>query len=170
MYMDADGMERVASVNGKPSWIWLQSCGHIAWMSREPTAPEMECMTYISLIHGVRGFKFYAHKPHTSVLWNELKQLAREIKVLTPVVYSLETPANAVASPATIHALTKKYNGKTYLIAVNERPVPVTAQFRLRSSAGKTATVLFEKRVVKVNRNVIKDKFAGYQRHVYCIE
>jgi len=170
MYMDADNMERVASINGKPSWIWLQSCGYIAWMSREPTAPELECMTYISLIHGVRGFKIYAHKPHTSTLWNEMKWLAREIKILTPVLYSLESSTDAIASPSTVHVVTKKLNGKTYIIAVNERPTPVTAQFKLSSVVAKTATVLFEKRLLKVSRDVIRDKFAGYQRHVYCIE
>ena len=66
---DTRYMERFGSVTGKPTWIWLQSCGNAYYMSREPTGPEDECMVYSSLINGARGIKYFVNMPHSKELW-----------------------------------------------------------------------------------------------------
>ena len=92
---DTSYMERFGSITGKPTWIWLQSDGYAFSYPREPTGPEDECMVYSSLINGARGIKYFWGTPHSEELWNEMSQLGQEVKTLTPVLSSLETPPAA---------------------------------------------------------------------------
>ena len=163
--INVDSLEALAIPAGKPSWIWLQASGNAYWLSREPTAPEEEAMVYLCLIHGARGIKFWVTKPPGAELWKEMKILAREIRQLTPILYSAETAGAVSALPSGIHLVGKTYQGRQYIVAANSLPTPVDAQIAV--SGGKTANVLFEKRRVKVMNGAINDTFLGYQRHVY---
>ncbi len=164
-----DQLEKVAVTAGKPSWIWLQSGGYAYWMSRSPTAPEQEAMVYLTLVHGVRGIKFWVDLPFSLEEWRTMKMLAQEVRQLTPILYSLETAPTVSAIPSDrlgIHVTAKTYKGKRYIIACNAGPKPVDATITI-STGGESANVLFEKRRVKVDNGVIKDNFLGYQRHAY---
>jgi len=163
-----DQLEHIAIPAGKPSWIFLQSSGYAYWMSREPTAPEQEAMVYLTLIHGARGISFVFDKPLSAELWKGRKALAREIRELTPILYSLDPPPTVSATPATIHLVGKSYNGRRYIIAANTLATRVKAEINIPGSY-KTATVLFENRKIKVENGVIRDAFLGYQRHVYVV-
>jgi len=164
--INVDSLEAIAAPAGKPSWIWLQSSGNAYWMSREPTGPEEEGLVYLCLIHGARGFKFWIAKPLGAELWLEMKTLTREIRQLTPILYSLEAPPTVSVAPSDINLIGKTYRGRRYIIAANAAPTPVNAKITV-SGGGKSATVLFENRRVKVENGVVKDGFLGYQRHVY---
>ncbi|MBI3922670.1 MAG: hypothetical protein HY318_14710 [Armatimonadetes bacterium] len=163
---DAETLERFASKAGKPSWIWLQDMGNAYYVSREPTGAEAEAMTYLALIHGVRGIKFFAQKPRSGELWNHLGYLAREVRTLTPILYSLEQSPSSTVAPPAIHHVVKRFEGALYMVAVNATAEPVTATFTVPPSTGK-ASVLFENRTVRVVKGVMRDRFEGYQRHVY---
>ncbi|MEK6795329.1 MAG: hypothetical protein AABZ39_11155 [Spirochaetota bacterium] len=160
-------MEFSASRAGKPSWIWLQGSGYAYFKSREPTGPEAECMTYCSLINGVRGIKWFAQKPLTAELWNAMQHLAREVRTLTPVLYSLDDAPNVNVSSKDIDFVVKKYSGDTYIIAVNTLPSNVPAVFTLSQGIMGKAEVMFEGRSIAMSGAVLKDGFLGYQRHVY---
>jgi len=166
---EAAALERAASKAGKPSWIWLQSCGYGFFSAREPTGPESECMVYLSLINGVRGLQFFAYVPRTLELWNAMQHLAMEVKQLTPILYSIEQPHEATVSPSAIHMVVKQYQGSSYLITVNTTDQPVKAKLQFPGTNGE-ATVLFENRTVKIHDGVIHDDFEGYQRHVYQLK
>jgi hypothetical protein len=162
---DAETLERSASKAGKPSWIWLQDTGYGYHIYREPTGPEEECMTYLALIHGVKGIKYFMSKPHSRELWNELAQLAREVRTLTPILYSVEEAPPVTASPQTIHVTVKRHQDALYLIAVNARPDAVEGTLNI--SGNGSADVLFENRSVTCREGRITDHFEGFQRHVY---
>ncbi|MBL4700106.1 MAG: hypothetical protein JKX85_02515, partial [Phycisphaeraceae bacterium] len=166
---EAAALERAASKVGKPSWIWLQSCGYGFFCAREPTGPEEECMVYISLINGVRGLQFFAYVPRTLELWNAMQHLSQEVKQLTPILYSIEQPREATVSPSAIHMVVKQYQGSSYLITVNVTDQPVKAKLQFPGANGE-ATVLFENRTVKIHDGVIHDDYEGYQRHVYKLK
>jgi len=163
---DAETLERSAAPAGKPSWIWLQDMGYAYFVPREPTAPEVECMTYLALIHGVRGIKFFAQKPRSKELWNRMQWLAREVRELTPVLYALEDSPAVSAAPETIHAVAKRHRGETYIIAANDCPKSLRATLGISGPDG-TAAVLFEDRSVRVSEGRLRDRFEPYQRHVY---
>ncbi|MEN6358064.1 MAG: hypothetical protein ABFD83_13385 [Armatimonadota bacterium] len=164
---DADMLERCAIESGKPTWIWLQAHGYAYCYSREPTGPEEECMTYLALIHGARGISYFAQKPHSNELWNEMKQLAFEVRTLTPVLYSLEKVSGACVDKKAVHLAVKRYKGEVYLIAVNERPNPITVSFTVPGADRFKTEVLFENRKLGVKHGRFTDHFEGYQRHVY---
>ena len=159
-------LDGLASEAHKPSWIWLQSTGYAYYIPREPTGPEIECMTYGSLINGVRGIKFFAQKPHSKEAWDEMRMLAREVTALTPILYSLEASPAAKVTPSSISIVAKTYQGKRYVVALNNAPRPISASISISGSASK-AKVLFEKRTVPIRNGKIKDVFQAYQRHVY---
>lgn len=166
---NVDTMERCGRETGKPSWIWLQTHGYAYFYYREPSGPEEECMTYLSLIHGARGIKYFAQKPHSAELWDELKQLALEVRILAPVLYSLEEVSDVKADKQSIHLTTKRYKGKLYIITVNDCPEPVKASFSIANVKAAGAEVLFEDRKVTVKNGRFTDHYLGYQRHVYRI-
>lgn len=166
---EAAALERAASKAGKPSWIWLQSCGYGFFCSREPTGPEQECMVYLSLINGIRGLQFFAYVPRSLELWSAMQHLSQEVKQLTPILYSIEQPREATASPSAIHMVVKQYQGNSYLIAVNATDQPVKAMFQFLDVNGEVS-VLFENRTVKIREGEILDDFEAYQRHVYLLK
>jgi hypothetical protein len=166
----ADKLERVALPAGKPSWIALQDCGYAYWISREPTGPEEECMVYLSMIHGMRGFLFFAAKSLSVELWKEMKQLAYEVKTLSPILYSTESAPSVSSPQGSIHLTAKQYQNDLYIIAVNELATPVNASLTLPEGFTGKLTLLFENRSVSLKNGKINDKFEGYQRHVYRLQ
>jgi len=168
MGIATDELEKSASKSGKPSWIWLQTIGNAYYINREPWDTETECMAYSSLIHGARGIKYFVHKPHSASMWNELRMLTREVRELTPILYSVETPPTVTLNGTGVDFVTKSYQGKTYIIAVNLRSDRNKVSFLLPVSKGE-ASVLFENRKIKVKKT-LTDTFEAYQRHVYCLK
>jgi hypothetical protein len=160
-------MHQVALAAGKPTWNFLQSAGNAYYICREPTGAEAECMTYLSIIHGSRGMWYFQNMPRTVEQWNEMRILSGEIKTLTPILYSTDTAPAVSVNSSSIHLLSKRYNGQNYVIAVNESPFPVTAAMTI---SGADGWVMFENRLVFSSGGTLTDTFAGYQRHVYCID
>ena len=154
------------AATGKPGWIWLQAGGYAYWMTRAPTAPEAECMFYSALINGARGLLYWMNTPYCPELWGEMKQLAPEVKTLTPVLYSLETAPTVSSSTQGIELVGKTYNAQPYIIAVNDSPSSMNATLNISGSYA-SANVLFENRYVSVANGQLQDTFAGFQRHVY---
>jgi hypothetical protein len=154
----------------KPVWIWLQGTGFAYWMDREPTPLEEECMVYLALVHGARGILYFAHKPRSAPLWEEMKFLGREVEALTPILSDVSPAPEVQGSDERIHFCLKRHDGHVYLIAVNSRPEAVDTTFTGPGLAeGQRATVLFENRTVEVRGGQLTDAFPPYVRHVYEI-
>jgi len=155
----------------KPAWIWLQGTGFAYWMDREPTPLEEECMVYLALVHGARGLLYFAHKPRSAPLWEEMRLLGREVEALTPILSDLSPAPEVTVNDDRIHFGAKRHDGRLYLMAVNTRPETVEATFASPSLAeGQPATVLFENRTVEIRDGQLTDPFGPYVRHVYEVE
>jgi len=157
----------------RPAWLFLQSGGYAYTWSREPTPSEVEYMTYFALIKGVTGLSYFSGVPRSIKLWEKLKQLNKEVLFLTPMLLSNKPVPQVETSSGHIYCTIRSYQGKFYLIAVNEVNEPISTTFNLSSlriSGRKKVKVLFENRNVILEGSKLKDTFKGYQRHVYEIE
>jgi hypothetical protein len=149
--------------------IWL--CAQAFCRStRVPTYWEQRYMNYLALIHGVKGFCYYAFDYTLAYPESKLgiPQVIREIKHLEPILTS-QDEATCKISDSSIHCLCKKYQRHFYLFAVNTSNeiknvfmVPVGLQNE------NTMQVLFENRSIPLkDRKIIMDKFAPWEVHVY---
>ena len=161
----------------KPVWVVLQA----GWdVTPEPTREEEYAMTYLAVTHGADGILWFAldytlkHPP----LWQTLKDLAKELETLSPVLTAKTVWMKQGLGHPAVHAILKETDKAYVLIAVNapevkaphedangvKLPIPEVAA----KAAGK-AKVLFENREVPVEQGAITDNFRLYERHVYEI-
>ena len=166
-------MESMGRKEGQPSWIYLLAAGYAFWASRDLTPAEQEFSTYASVINGVSGFYYWASHPKSKSQWERIKRLFRELEELTPALAASEgVPAPKCAAPS-IEFLVRKHEGAVYLVSVNSSREPVDARFDLSSlglAEDGSAEVLFEGRSLDISKNLLADRFEGFQRHVYKIE
>lgn len=179
------------AVNGhKPVWLvpqafaWYQYSGadrgrvptaEDLRTGRAPTYEEERCMTYLALAHGAKGLIYYSYYdmrvlPQYQEMWGWMKQIAAEVKELSPVLLSSKDLGAARFSPAAapIHTKLKSYQGKDYLIAVNSGKEPYEVTFNLRHTLPPQVKVLFEKEAsVTTAGNTFTAHFKPLEAHVY---
>lgn len=114
---------------------------------RPPTFDEMRSMAWQSIAEGANGIIFYSwfdirRDPTTPFeeQWEKIKTIAREIKEMSPVLLSIETPPNVVIEPEPwLNVLVKHVDGITRVILVNNDRNTGTARV-LMPAAGATVT------------------------------
>lgn len=141
---------------------------------RAPTRDEERCMTYLALTHGAMGLIYYCYYdlrvlPQYEEMWGWMKEIAGEVKTLSPALLSpIERAVEVRGDSQKIHALLKEHEGKWYLLAVNGETTPAKAEFNLPAAA-QSVKVLFEEHTVALAGNVLGDDFAPLAAHVYEI-
>lgn len=168
----ARDMAEMGARDSKPTWIYLFGGGYTFWAGRDLTPDEQEFETYAAIVNGIRGLYYFADHPKSRSHWERLVGLAGEVQTLTPILASTEAVPQIACNRPEIEFLAKKFDNKLYLIAVSHASEPVEARFDLSGihDAGKTATILFEGRKVKVKGNLLSDRFEPLRRHVYVID
>lgn len=103
---------------------------HIAWSElgtenrRWPSAEEVRNMTYQALLAGVKGIIFYTYCDNENQLttkpdvWKEMKNLALEIKKLSPILLNGKRRI-IKTNAADLIAGTWSYQGRTYVLVIN---------------------------------------------------
>jgi len=163
-------MERARKDSGKPVWAVLQA---FPWPGKRlPTAQELRCMTYQALVHGAAGVFYYTFQVAAwnyslvaTPLWDEIGQMAQEIKQLAPI---LVRPGPEPSTISSIHILEKKVNSTAYLIAVNAGPEPAVLEVPIPASAAEV-DVMFENRTLTVMNGLLRDEFGPYAVRSYRI-
>ena len=151
----------------KPTSLFLQLYSFFD-SPRMLTVAEQTAQTYLMLIHKVRIFHYFNYKPMSVEVWEGMKTLAEEMKFLSSVVSGEEIENWGKSSSTEIHAAFFKKGNRKYLITVNASPKPQRVKFEFsKKPTGKTVRVIFEDRRLPLKGNVLTDKFAPYQRHVY---
>jgi hypothetical protein len=142
---------------------------------RFPTQAEVRCMTYLSIVQGATGVVFFCYdnevhnisKSHDPEHWEELAQLAGELRTLTPVFVS-STPVNGLAHTEGIAAWARAVGNDHWVIAVNPTSEPATWRLLLPSDRYKPIIkVEFEVRDIAANSGVVMDHFDAYAVHIY---
>jgi len=103
-----------------------------------------------------------------SVLWEEAGKLNKEIQALSDFILNDGAPVKALCSTSGIDFATKKVNGKTYFIAINLKPEPLTANFRFAGAV--KFKEMFGDKTFTTKRGANMLNFASYEVKVFVTE
>jgi hypothetical protein len=160
--------ELVALTRGKPTFQWIEAgpmehCRH----NEDPTPTIVRAETWLAIAGGARGIGYFPDWWEESIR-NEVRLVNREILALAPALLAPVTKANwSTDNPVRIGA--RRYNGATYVIAVNTSTAPATASFTLLGLGGRSLRVFRDGRVVKPLGDLVADKLPGLDVAVYVV-
>ena len=133
-------------------------------------------MAYLAIVHGAAGLWTFAYSylqdtPGSEWHWTELLSLARELRLLGPLLASpLAGGVRATSSASAVHACVKKYGGAAYLIAVNASPAPTRARIRLEGQAPRAARELLSGLATPVRGGEIAGEWHAYAVRIYRLD
>lgn len=142
---------------------------------RAPTYAETKNMAYQAIVNGAKGLLFYCYYdlrvlPQYNIYWSDIKSIAREVRTISPVILSPNTPGAASCSPADagVETLLKELDGELYLIAVNTRDQPLKVTFDVGQDLPSKISVMFEGRyAMNIQNTKLTDGFKPMEVHVY---
>lgn len=125
------------------NWAMYQKNDADKAAKRTPTFEEMRSMAWQSIAEGAMGIVFYSwfdiHRDPTTPFeeqWSKIKRIAQEIKDMSPVLLSIETPPQIEIETAPwLNALVKQSGGGTYVVLVNNANEPNIARITLPAVA-----------------------------------
>ena len=155
----------------KNMWVWMWLVGNNMYNHfREPSAEEQEAQTYGAIISGCTGLMYFYGEIFGYKNWMKLKQLNKEIEILTPVIFSEEVEG-IESNNSDVIITGRKYSNKYYIFAVNISNKEISGKINLPKEIKnyKKAKLVFENREIEIKDGIIIDKFLPYERHVYEI-
>jgi hypothetical protein len=152
----------------RPLWMFLQGMSSFLWIWRGPTPDEFTAQTYTALVNGVTCIMYFTAIILPTDTWERAGTLAGEIEELTPILLCNEF-AEAICGNNRIKFMSRKYNGKIYIIAVNPYNKSLNTDFVLQGKI-KSAKRLFENKVTNFEGNTLSTKFEPYERQCYEIQ
>ena len=145
------GTKAVWQVPQAFGWGWLKRKETKG--QRAPTQKELANMTWQSIAGGANGIVYYAYQhlsePHEdpndafAPAWARTKAAAFEVKKYEPVLLSAEKPVAVSGATESVAVRTWRYEGETYLLAVNCTASPQTAKLELQERVGKVVSADF---------------------------
>ena len=158
---------------------------------RFPTFDELRAMTYLSIIHGAKGVTWYTYGgsdkketygvTHTPATWSQICRMAKELSTIHDDLASFDAVGGPVAGEVTtgpktdtmrfpsVSCLLKEGVGGKILLAANSSNAEVHAKICVPAGPTGRAEVLFENRLLNVDRN-LEDDFGPYAVHVYRLK
>ena len=145
------GTKAVWQVPQAFGWGWLKRKETRG--QRAPTQKELANMTWQSIAGGANGIVYYAYhhlsEPHEdpndafAPAWARTKAAACEVKKYEQVLLSAEKPVAVSGATEAVAVRTWRYEGDTYLLAVNCTDSPQTAKLELQGRVGKVVAADF---------------------------
>lgn len=165
-----------------PIWVVPQAFA-IDKVWAEPTAEELRCQAYLSIVHGATGLIWYAwYTTETwsqnpkgrnqwflpdSPMWPHFKTLNAEINGLAPAILQGEARGPVAGDNEAIHSQRWELGGETTIIAVNPRAQEQSCRFT--GLPGKRLEVVSEGRQLPLQGGACSDRFAPLAVHVYRV-
>ena len=182
----AKGVERLVGwTDGKKSvWNCIE-CTRISNPKTKATPHQVRCEVWMSIIHGSMGLIYFVHewqpRFNESALLSDPEMLSavttinKQIIGLAPVLNSptIEGLVSVLSDnkAVPIATMTKKHDETTYIFAVNMRGNPTGATFSVNDlNRAQTTEVIGEDRSLNPRNGVFKDRFAGWDVHLYRIK
>jgi hypothetical protein len=180
------GVERLVSWTGGRKVVWnCIECTRISNPKTKATPHQVRCEVWMSIIHGSMGLIYFVHewqpKFNESALLSDPEMLSavttinKQLVGLAPVLNSptIEGLVNVLSDndEVPIATITKKHNDMTYIFTINMRGDPTAATITLQDLEGtRTVEVIDEDRSLASRDGVFKDRFAGWDVHLYRIK
>lgn len=160
--------ELVALTRGKPTFQWIEAGPMEHCRSNEdPTPAIVRAETWLAIAGGARGIGYFPDWWEETIR-NEVRLTNREILALAPALLSPVAKVNwSTESPVRIGA--RRYNGATYVIAVNTSTSEATASFSLPGLGGRSLRVFRDGRTVKSLGDLVADKLPPLGVAVYVL-
>jgi len=155
----------------KPVFLFI-ACENLGNHYREPTYAEQVAQTYGVIITGATGVSYFCSLPYYPEDYRACVDVNRELLSLENVIFSLERTSEVIISDPAVISMTRRLNGKIYIIALNsdnDRTIDVEITLPAEFRYDKNAEVKFENRKVKVKKGRIYDTFQPLSRHVYVV-
>jgi hypothetical protein len=167
----------------KDVWCCIETT-RIDNVDRKPTPQQVRSEVWMALIHGAGGIIYFAHqfKPtfiEAGLLADEemaraVAAINRQIVDLAPVLNGPDVAGGASVTSSEervpIDFVVKRHAGRTYLFAVAMREGEATASFALPDAGLARIEVLGEGRTIAPVGGRWRDRFTGYQVHLYRID
>jgi len=159
---------RISETFRKPFWFMPEAAGY---SRRTAITPEQQrFQTWLGIIHGAKGIYYWTYENTFPAMRTMLKQLAGELRELTPVLITPNPCQTASGTNAAgIHLLAKICRNHLYLITANNSgDNRAIAEFGVIGLDRKgKVDVLFENRSIAVEAGRFADVFEPYGVHVY---
>ncbi len=180
----ARGVQRLRqwAAADQPVWNCIE-VGRIYAADRQATPKQVRAEVWMSLIHGSTGLVYFVHEWYPKfnehallddpAMLAEVTAINSQIHALAPVLNSPTVADGATVTPADasvpLAAMTKQYDGATYIFVVSLRGTATAATVALTGSRHTTAEVLGENRGVSVQQGAFSDTFEPWGVHLYCL-
>jgi hypothetical protein len=164
---------------GQPVWAAIETT-HINNPLRRALPHEVRSEVWMALIHGAGGIFYFVHEWQPSFREDgvfrypdtvrEIVRINEQVRRLAPVLNAPASPLQASASgEGRIATLAKRYEGATYLFAVNMEKRRAAARLTLAGLDAPYGVVRGEDRLVRVEEGAIEDDFEAYGVHLYKV-
>lgn len=155
---------------------------------RFPTPLELRAMSFAALIRGAHGIIYYTYNSRGSnqgvsaneTIWKNFSAVTKEIASYAPVLQTV-TPAEQIRPEIvngpqknafggdSVAALTKQYNGKTYVFCVNSTLETVTVRLKIPGDPAKIVRLSPAGKPI-VKKGYVEETFAPYDVRIYMAE
>jgi hypothetical protein len=156
----------------KPCYFFL-SGGNMHNHYREPSYQEQIASTYGCIASNISGVVYFGSPTTYPGHWRAQKQLAKELKILEPVICNDNECTPALLSSRKLRSVTRKHDGFLYIIAANIYENEISATITLPGEyqyASDDVEVMFEDRKILTKGGVFTDTFEPLSRHVYRVK
>jgi len=154
--------------NGRPTFQWIEAGPMEHCRENQDPAPAIvRAETWLAIAGGARGIGYF---PDWWVedIRNEVRLSNREMMALAPALLAPVAKANwSAESPVRIGA--RRFNGATYVIAVNTSTSEANAAFTVPGLGGRALRVFRDGRTVKPLGDLVTDKLPGLGVSVHII-
>ncbi len=160
--------ELISLTGGKPTFQWIEAgpMEHCTW-NQDPTPAVVRAETWLAIAGGAKGIGYFPDYWEEEIR-NEVRLTNREILALAPALLAPATKATwSIQSPVRIAA--RRYNGATYIVAINTSTAPATASFGVPGIGGRKLRVFREGRVVSPMGDLVTDRLAGLGVAIYIV-
>jgi len=158
--------EIVSLTRGKPTFQWIEAgpmehCRE----NQDPTPAVVRAETWLAIAGGAKGIGYFPDWWEETIR-SEVRLTNREILALAPALLSPVAKANWSTDGA-VRIGARRYNGATYVIAVNTSTSEAAASFSVPGLGGRQLRVFREGRTVKPLGDLVTDKLPGLGVAVY---
>jgi hypothetical protein len=153
---------------GKPTFQWIEAGPMEHCRSNEdPTPAVVRAETWLAIAGGARGIGYFPDWWEDNIR-SEVRLTNREILALAPALLSPVAKVTwSAESPVRIGAW--KYNGATYIAAVNTSTSDSGVSFSMPGLGGRPLRVFRDGRIVKPLGDLVTDKLPGLGVAVYVV-